>query len=472
MGFHWNAFSLFADWGCAVANTGLGKGIHSMKNRKGVRVLPLTAACAALALFIGIHPAYAQKPSDFDRERGRSMLSTIKDDLKKNYYDPNYHGMDVEARFKTADEKIKQAQSLGQIFGVIGQVLVDLEDSHTFFVPPGRTNKTEYGWQMQVIGDKAYVTAVKPGSDAAAKGLQEGDEIYSIDGLGPVRENLWKINYLYRVLRPQPGMRLQITKPDGKQQQLDVMAKVQSGRQVLDITGNDIWTLIRESESESRLHRHRYTDFGPDVFVWKMPQFDMSKDEVDTFAGKFRKKKGLILDLRGNGGGLEEMLLRLISNVFDHDVTLGEMKRRKESKPLVAKTRGATDVFSGKLVVLIDSESGSAAELFARVVQLEKRGTVIGDRSAGAVMRAKQYPHQSGIDVVAFYGVSITDADIIMSDGKSLERAGVTPDEIKLPTAMDLATKRDPVLSYAASLLGVEIAPDKAGAIFPVEWNK
>ena len=418
-------------------------------------------------------PGAAQKPSDFEKERARMMLSIIKDDLKKNYYDPNFHGMDLETRFKTAEERIKQAQSLGQLFGIIAQVLIELEDSHTFFVPPGRSNKTEYGWQMQVIGEKAYVTAVKPDSDAAAKGLNEGDEVFSIDGRAPIRETLWKINYMYRALRPQPGMQLEITKPDGTQQQVVVLAKVREGKRIVDLTaGSDIFELIRESENESRLHRHRYTELSEDVVVWKMPQFDMFKDKVDDFAGKFRKKKALILDLRGNHGGYEETLLRLIGNVIDHDVTIGELKRRKESKPLIAKTRGGADVFTGKLIVLIDSESGSAAELFARVVQLEKRGTVIGDRSAGAVMRAKEYSHQIGLDVVAFYGASITDADIIMTDGKGLEHVGVTPDEIRLPTAADLAARRDPVLAYAASLVGIEISPEKAGALFPIEWNK
>jgi C-terminal processing protease CtpA/Prc len=70
------------------------------------------------------------------------------------------------------------------------------------------------------------------------------------------------------------------------------------------------------------------------------------------------------------------------------------------------------------------------------------------------------------------YGVSVTDADVIMTDGKSLEGIGVTPDEIRLPTAADLAAQRDPVLSYAASLLGVAITPEKAGAFFPIEWRK
>ncbi len=412
-----------------------------------------------------------QPPSNFDKQRGQMMLRQIQEDLKKNYYDPQFHGMDVEARFKTADEKIKQAQSLGQIFGTIAQVLVELNDSHTFFLPPGLNSRTEYGWQMQMVGDKCYVTAVKPGSDAAAKGLTEGDEINTLDGRGVARENFWKIQYLYHALRPQPGMHLGIIKPDGKQQELDIMAKVQQFARIKDVTGSGIFDLLRESETENRLHRHRSVEFGDDLFIWKMPEFDLESGKVDDFVGNFRKKKAVIIDLRGNGGGYEETLLRLIGNLVNHDVKLGELKRRKETKPMVAKTVGK-DAFAGKVIVLIDSDSGSAAELFARTMQLEKRGVVIGDVSAGAVMRSREYPHEIGVDTVIFYGVSITDADIIMSDGKSLEHVGVVPDETRLPTAADLAAKRDAVLSYAASLAGVTASPEKAGTFFPLEWRK
>jgi carboxyl-terminal processing protease len=129
-------------------------------------------------------------------------------------------------------------------------------------------------------------------------------------------------------------------------------------------------------------------------------------------------------------------------------------------------------VFGGQLIVLIDSRSGSAAELFARTVQLEKLGTVIGDRSAGAVMQSRLFPFELGADTVIFYAASITDADIIMTDGKSLENTGVTPDKLMLPTGADLAAQRDPVLAYAASLAGVKLDPEKAGALFPVEWRK
>ena len=110
--------------------------------------------------------------------------------------------------------------------------------------------------------------------------------------------------------------------------------------------------------------------------------------------------------------------------------------------------------------------------MLARLVQLEKRGTVIGDRTAGAVMRSRQTSLQTGVDSIVPYGLSVTDADVIMSDGKSLEKTGVTPDEIVIPTAKDLAAGHDPVLARAAKILAVELDAAKAGSMFPIEWPK
>jgi carboxyl-terminal processing protease len=183
-----------------------------------------------------------------------------------------------------------------------------------------------------------------------------------------------------------------------------------------------------------------------------------------------RRHSTLILDLRENPGGLVDAAKRMISNLFDHDVKVFDRMTRHGRSTVVAKSRG-TSAYSGKLIVLIDSGSASSAEILARVVQLEKRGTVMGDRSAGAVMETQFLSFAQGGETAIFYSVAVTDADLVMTDGKSLEAAGVKPDELSLPTPLDLAAGRDPVLAQAARLAGLSLDPVAAGKLFPFEWR-
>jgi C-terminal processing protease CtpA/Prc len=163
-------------------------------------------------------------------------------------------------------------------------------------------------------------------------------------------------------------------------------------------------------------------------------------------------------------------LEQLAGYFFDKDTKIADLKGRKEEKPQQAKSQ-AENIFKGKLVVLVDSNSGSASEIFARLMQLEKRGIVIGDQSAGAVMQSRHYQQTSGTDRLVFYGVSVSGADVIMSDGKSLEHSGVTPDERRIPTGADLAAQRDPVLARALELMGQKTTPEEAGKLFPIHWK-
>jgi C-terminal processing protease CtpA/Prc len=443
-----------------------------------VRSIRATTGAAALCLLITMTGAFCPtaqaQTARLERERGRVMLNSIRAEIKSKYYDPTFHGIDLDARFKEADEKIKEATSVSQIFGIIGQAVVDLNDSHTIFLPPARASRTEYGWQVQMIGAKCYIISVQPGSDAEAKGLKAGDQVLSLNGYEPTRDDLWKMQYTYYALRPQQSIQFVLQSPGGQPREVEVMSKITPVKRVLDFgsfaADEDITQLIRDAETAAHYNRHRFYE-TPDVLIWKMPGFDLSNSEVDDIMGKVAKRKTLILDLRGNGGGYETTLQRLIGNVFDVDIKIGELKRRNETKPLIAKTRGEK-AFKGQLIVLVDSNSGSASELFARVVQLEKRGKVIGDRTAGAVMRSKTYSHNTGAEQIALYAVSVTDADVVMTDGQSLEHTGVTPDQLLLPSGANLAAGRDPVMFRAATLAGLDIEPAKLGALFPIEWRK
>ena len=416
-------------------------------------------------------PVFSQSLSGQDREHAVIMLRAVRDDIRKYYYDSAFRGIDLDARTKQAEERIKQAKSNAEAFGIIAQVLLEFNDSHTIFVPPQRNARVEYGWQMQAFGNDCYVIAVKPKSDAEAKGLKPGDKVLKVDGVAPNRGNLWFYYYLYNSLAPRPAVNVEVQSPGEQPRQLQLNAKVRPGKKIFDLTeAIDLGAYLRDLEDEVRFREHSSHEVDKDIVIWRFPAFDLDEREVDDRIDKAKKYKTLIIDLRRNSGGAEETLRRLVGNIFDHDVTIGNLKLRKEAKAMIAKTRG-NDGYKGNVIVLVDSNSASAAEVFARLVQLEKRGTVVGDRTSGKVMRSRLYPHQIGLETVVLYGVSVTDADLLMGDGKSLENTGVVPDELLLPTAEDLRAEKDPVLARAVAVAGGTLDPAEAGKLFPFKWK-
>lgn len=424
----------------------------------------------AVIFVITLFAANISNSQTLDRlERGRAkdMLKAVKNEIKEQYYDPTFRGIDLDARFKLAGEKLDKAASLGQAFGIIAQVVLELNDSHTTFYPPSRAAKFEYGWRMQMIGDKCFVTAVKPNSDAEKKGLKIGDEILAIEGFRPNRKEMWKIRYYYNALSPRTGLNLKVQSPDAKEsRELNIASKVTQMKTILNIED-----LIREYNVNGNDRvEHRFIKMG-NTTIWKMPTFGFEPEAIDgIMQGRISQSGNLILDLRNNGGGYVVTLERLAGYFVDKDTRIADLKGRKEMKPQTAKSKGK-DVYKGKLIVLIDSNSGSASEIFARFMQIQQRGIVIGDQSAGAVMQSRGVPMQMGVDTIVPYGMNLTNADVIMSDGESVEHVGVTPQVPMLLTGADLAAQRDPVLAAALKLFGQDVSSEQAGKLFPFIWK-
>lgn len=79
-----------------------------------------------------------QKISKDDRDSARDMFAQIGSDVKKHYYDPNFHGVDWAAVTQSTEQAIDNSASLNRALSEIAAGLDKLNDSHTFFLPPSR----------------------------------------------------------------------------------------------------------------------------------------------------------------------------------------------------------------------------------------------------------------------------------------------------------------------------------------------
>lgn len=424
-----------------------------------------------LLFFVSSQPTKAQNGIDetknssasSNRARGLKMLKDIKEVIKSNYYDTKFHEIDLDKRFDSAAEKIKTLSANYEIYREIASILLEFNDSHTRFIPPFRTHDVEYGFTMQMIGNDCFIVNVKKGSDAESKQLRAGDTILKIGNYQPTRDNLWMLNYLIYTLDPQPGLSLTVQNLDGKQRTVQVESKL--------VAYEEKRKQLEKRQSQKKELGYKCTEINADSIACKLYTFSVEKETINKMMKEVGQHKNFVLDLRGNKGGFVSTELYLTGHFFDHDVKIGDEQMRNKIKERVAKSV-KEKVYNGNLAVLIDSESASASEVFARVIQIEKRGKVVGDQSAGAVMTGTFFEMAVvrevadvtvGQKVGSFYAIHLTIGDLTMSDGNRLEGFGVVPDFRVGPTALALSQKSDPILAYAASLYGTKISAEQAG---------
>jgi carboxyl-terminal processing protease len=427
-------------------------------------ILIFSATAQTIKAQTGIDESKNSSPS-FNRARGLRMIRDIKEALRSKYYDPKFHGIDLDERFKKAAEKIKTLNANWEIFREIADILLEFNDSHTRFFPPYRTVYVEYGFTMQMIGNDCYIVDVKKGSNAELKQLGAGDKVLKIGNYQPTRANLWMLEYFLYALDPQSVLPMTIQSLDGKQRAIQVESKV--------ISFEERKKQQDKRKAERKETAYKCVEINSDSIACKLYTFSVEKDVISRMMKDVGTHKNLILDLRGNPGGYVKTESYLTGYFFDRDIKIGEEKRREKIREQMAKSL-KEKAFLGNLVVLIDSESASASEAFARTIQIQKRGKVVGDQSAGAVMTSISldmadfrdapglgYGEREKLDSI--YSISLTIGDFIMSDGSRLEGLGVIPDYPIGPSGYAISQKSDPVLARAAALFDVKITPEEAG---------
>ena len=385
--------------------------------------------------------ASAQQMNGVDRDRMRSMLKVTSSDIAKYFYDPTLKGLDWKALTAEADEKIKKAQTNSEAISAISMLVDKLQDSHTRFVPPSRGGRPIFGFWAKMYGDEARIYLVKPGSNADKAGLKPGDRILKIFNYRPERKSFDDAMYYYRVLHPMPELKITYQRGTGEPQTVTVPAKVKLSQRSETVV--NIYHLIMDEDEDER---YFMGSFDGDIGYLQLPSFDGERLPVPDVA----KPKAFVLDLRGNPGGYVETLGDFAGHFTAKAGVLNNAISRKKTEPVKIKPHG--DRFNVPMIILVDSQSASAAEVFARYFQKTGQAQIVGDISSGQVNTAIYYPEEIGADSIVPFGVNIAVARVAFEDGEELEHNPIKPDFPCLPTEADLRAGADPCLKKAVAL--------------------
>jgi C-terminal processing protease CtpA/Prc len=417
----------------------------------------LVVALLLALVLVGSAPRpMAAQSIEVDRQRGLQMLDQIHADLVEHYFDPTFHGIDLAALVARARQRISTAASLGEIFSLLGGVCLDLKDSHVMFLPPRRVQAVSYGWGWRAVGDRVLVSDIAEGSDAAVKGLRVGDTVVEVAGFALTRANQDVVAYLLWELRPQPSLTV-VVERDGTRRTLALASRfvTRPGRLDLDDAKGRMTFMFQEWEDDDDWQPWRVR-LPKDVLYWRLPRFLPDATAINLFRRDVGRARAVVLDLRGNPGG-SQASLQAAAGLFAPGVDIVTRVSR-QGREVVTASKGGKP-FAGEVVVLVDSETASAGELLARLLQL-RGARVVGDRTPGHVTSGRVFGHAAGEGAIkVLYQVQVAMADGILPDGKRLEGVGVTPDTVMLPTPDDLLEGRDPVLVHAAGLVGVTLDP-------------
>lgn len=164
------------------------------------------------------------------------------------------------------------------------------------------------------------------------------------------------------------------------------------------------------------------------------PDLEKAVDDV-------RSCDGIIVDLRGNPGGVGAMVMGFGGYFMDTTRSLGTMRSRQVALNFVINPRVMR--FAGPVAILVDPMTASTSEIFAAGMQRIGRARVFGERSAGAALPALMERLPSG-DVFVHAVADFTDPE-----GRRIEGAGAVPDEVVPLRVSDIVAGRDAPLDAA-----------------------
>ncbi|MGF1484973.1 MAG: S41 family peptidase [Opitutales bacterium] len=402
--------------------------------------------------------AFAENQS----ERNAAVFDAVWEQVNEAYYDPEFSGVDWEAQRDSVRPLAVKATSgnelerllnhmLGQL-GVTHLAVLGLGDDERLFLASSGDGYS--GIRLSELDDKVVALRVFEDSPADAAGVVAGMEVRKISGRdvyeiraalkntgieGVRLRHAW-LKHLQTLLdgRPEKKRTLELADLEGNAQTV----RFKLGQRPVEFSEQIGYLPSLPLEFEHRklengIHYIHFNLFLPEMMSRLRPALQ-------------GVERGLVLDLRGNEGGVGLMANGVAGLLISEQTELGRSDLRDGWLGFVAYPQ--QNAFLGPVAVLVDSGTASTAELLAGGLQQAERGRVFGERTSGAAMLSllTQLPGGGKFQFVI--------GDLKLADGSRIDGTGVTPDVSITTTREALFAGEDPVLEAAQQWLDEELA--------------
>lgn len=324
-------------------------------------------------------------------------------------------------------------------WGAIRGALATLEDPHTTFLEPQPRQREKEDLSGQFGGIGAYVSQAEdgsivldpmPGLPAEQAGVLEGDVVIKVDDTEVTPE--MSVDEVVTLVRGQVGTIVRLTlRREGQSE--PVVVEVE--RQVIP-TPSVEWRLVEDAEGIGYI---RISIFSGRTDQELEEAIDELKDQGMT---------ALVLDLRGNGGGLLDAAIDVASEFLSGGVVVYQVEKGDKQQAYEAK--GGGKYTGSPMVLLVDGGSASASEIVAGALQDRDRAVLIGQKTFG------KGSVQSVHDLSDGSSVHITYAKWVTPKRRQIDGEGLLPDLEVAITDDDRSAGRDSQLERAIEYLSTD----------------
>ncbi len=419
-------------------------------------------------LFLFVASGFAQAtiavvagPADDAASKRIASFEKVWNTINDRHYDPTFGGVDWKAVKMKYEPLAKKASTDDELHGILRQMLGELKLSHFGIYPPRLTaeqvnNETGYsGIDIVILDGEPIVNRVDAGSAGDLAGVKPGLLLRSIGGesvagilkefsktlegrhLSEATKKIYVERHLEAKLNGKPGSLAEAEFVDGSNTVRSYKFESQKfSGQMSQPFGNFPAQRVH-FESKKLGDDIGYIRFN----MWIMPQISKLRtavrEHIDT--------KGLIIDLRGNPGGIGGMAPGLAGMMITKEASLGTMRTRQSTTSFMAFPQ--ENAYAGKVVVLTDYGSGSTSEVFAGGMQDIGRAIIVGETSVGGVLPSVFDTLPTG--AIFQYAVS----DYRTPNNTLLEGRGIIPDVAVKQTRAALLAGKDDQLDAAIKII-------------------